>query len=144
MIYTELTKKALRISFEAHRNQMDKSGIPYVYHPYEVASHMDDEYSICVALLHDTIEDAGVTSKQLEHEGFPDEVIQAILCMTHDKSVPYFEYIGKIKNNALATKVKLADLEHNSDISRLESMTSEDLQRLEKYRKAKDILRNQM
>ena len=57
MLYTNLTKKALKISFQAHKNQLDKSGIPYVYHPFHLAEQMDDEYSVCVALLHDVVED---------------------------------------------------------------------------------------
>ena len=140
MIYTELIRKALRISFEAHKNQTDRSGMPYVYHPYEVASHMDDEYSTCVALLHDVIEDSHVTPDHLRNEGFPEEVIRALLCMTHDKSVPYMDYIRKIKTNPIATKVKLADLAHNSDLSRLDNPKPEDYERVEKYSKAMAIL----
>ena len=113
MIYTELTRKALKISFEAHKDQTDRSGMPYVYHPYEVASHMDDEYSTCVALLHDVIEDTDITSDSLRNEGFPEEVVQALLCMTRDKSVPYMDYIRKIMTNTIAIKVKVADLTHN-------------------------------
>ena len=140
MIYTILTKKALKISFEAHRNQTDQAGIPYVYHPYEVASRMDDEYSTCVALLHDVIEDAGVAPDYLRSEGFPEEVVGAILCMTHRKDVPYMDYIRIIKTNPIATKVKLADLAHNSDLSRIGTPTQKDHKRVEKYRIARKIL----
>lgn len=140
MIYTKLTKKALRISFEAHRNQIDRSGVPYVYHPYEVASHMDDEFSICVALLHDVMEDADITPDYLREEGFPDEVIQAVMCMTHKEGVPYMDYIKGIKRNPLATKVKLADLDHNSDLSRLDEPTPSDYFRSVKYKVAKGYL----
>ena len=140
MIYTALTKKALRISFDAHKNQTDQAGIPYVYHPYEVASHMDDEYSTCIALLHDVIEDAGITPDYLRQEGFPEEVIQAILCMTHNKELPYLDYIRIIRKNPLATKVKLADLEHNSNLSRIDTTSPKDYERVEKYRKARAIL----
>lgn len=140
MIYTELTRKALKISFEAHMDQTDCSGIPYVYHPYEVASHMDDEYSTCVALLHDVIEDTDITSDFLRNEGFPEEVVQALLCMTHDKSVPYMDYIRKIMTNTIAIKVKVADLTHNSDLSRLNNPTYEDYDRVDKYSKARAML----
>lgn len=142
MIYTDLTRKALNISFEAHKNQKDRSGVPYVYHPYEVASHMDDEFSTCVALLHDVVEDTDITIEDLRKEGFPDEVLQAISCMTHDKNVPYMEYVRNIKTNPIARKVKLADLTHNSNISRLPSHGEKDLERLAKYKAAITLLKN--
>ncbi len=97
---------------------------------------MDDEYSICTALLHDVIEDAGITPEYLQQEGFPQEVIDALLCLTHDKNVPYLDYIANVKKNRIARKVKLADLEHNSDISRFEKPSEEDCSRVEKYKMA--------
>ena len=97
MIYTALTKKALRISFNAHHTQVDKSGMPYVYHPFHVAEQMDDEYSTCVALLHDVAEDSDMTLSDLRAEGFPDEVIDALALLTHDKSVPYMDYIKRLQ-----------------------------------------------
>ncbi|MEE0839158.1 MAG: GTP pyrophosphokinase [Acutalibacteraceae bacterium] len=120
MIYTPLTKKALKISFNAHKDQVDKSGMPYVYHPFHLAEQMNDEYSTCVALLHDVVEDTDISLDDLTSEGFPAEVIDALTLMTHDDKVPYMDYVRKIKTNPIATKVKLADLEHNSDLSRLD------------------------
>lgn len=140
MIYTPLTKKALGISFEAHKNQTDKSGIPYVYHPFHLAEQMDDQYAVCVALLHDVVEDAGVTLNDLRAEGFPEAVIEAIALMTHDDSVPYLEYVDRLKSNPLAKKVKLADLRHNSDLSRLDNIQEKDTERVEKYKKAIELL----
>lgn len=140
MIYTPLTKKALGISFEAHKNQTDKSGIPYVYHPFHLAEQMDDQYAVCVALLHDVVEDAGVTLNDLRAEGFPEAVIEAIALMTHDDSVPYLEYVDRLKSNPLAKKVKLADLRHNSDLSRLDNIKEKDTERVEKYKKAIELL----
>ena len=140
MIYTKLTKKALLISFNAHKDQHDKSGMPYVYHPYEVASRMNDEYSTCTALLHDVVEDTDITLDDLSKEGFPREIIEALSCMTHDKSVPYDEYIKMIKTNPIATKVKLADLEHNSNPDRLDNIDEKMQQRFEKYNKARAYL----
>lgn len=142
MIYTDFTKKALKISFEAHKNQKDKSGMPYVYHPFHLAEQMDDEYSTCVALLHDVVEDTDITLEDLKSEGFPKEVTDALALMTHDKSVPYLDYVAKIKKNPIARKVKLADLEHNSDLSRLDTVDAPALERIEKYRQAKQILMN--
>lgn len=143
MIYNPLIKKALRISFEAHKNQLDKSGIPYVYHPYHLAEQMEDPYSVCVALLHDVVEDAGVTLNDLRREGFPEAVIEAIALMTHDDSVPYLEYVNRLKENPLAKRVKLADLRHNSDLSRLDIITEKDIERAQKYKKAIALLESE-
>lgn len=139
MIYTDLTKKALRISFEAHKDQTDKSGMPYVYHPYHLAEQMNDEYSTCVALLHDVVEDTDITLEQLS-KVFPKEVTDAAALMTRDTSVPYLEYVKAIRSNPIAAKVKLADLKHNSDISRLDTVDEKALLRIEKYKEAISIL----
>ena len=141
MLYTELTKKALQISFNAHKDQFDKSGIPYVYHPYEVAENMETEAETCVALLHDVIEDTDTTLDELAVV-FPIEVINALRLMTHNPAVPYLDYVKKIKDNPIAAKVKLADLRHNSDMSRLNSVEEKDLRRIEKYKTAIQILEN--
>lgn len=140
MIYTSDTKKAMRLCFEKHKNQVDKENVPYVFHPFTVAFNMDDEDSTIVALLHDVIEDTDTTLEEIKEMGFSSEVIEALKLLTHDKSVDYFDYINLIKTNPLATKVKLADLEHNSDITRLNEITQKDLDRIEKYKKAKEIL----
>ena len=140
MIYTPLTKMALKISFDVHKNQVDKSGMPYVYHPFHLAEQMDDEYTTCVALLHDVVEDTDITLDDLKKKGFPKEVTDAIAIMTHDDDVPYLEYVAKIKKNPIATSVKLADLKHNSDLTRLDEVDSKALERVEKYRKAIQIL----
>ena len=100
MIYTPLINKALIISFTAHKNQTDKNGIPYIYHPYHLAEQMDTEYEICTALLHDVIEDTNMTIQDLREEGFPDEIINAINVLTHRKNQPYTKYINNIKQNS--------------------------------------------
>lgn len=140
MIYTQLTKKALRISFEAHKDQVDKTGLPYVFHPFHLAEHMDDEASTCVALLHDVIEDTDMTFEDLENEGFTKEIISALRLLTHDDIVPYMDYVKEIKHNEIAKKVKLADLKHNSDLSRLDIIDEAALKRNEKYKKAIELL----
>ena len=140
MIYTALTKKALRLSFDTHKDQVDKSGLPYVFHPFHLAEQMDDEYSICVALLHDVVEDSDVTIDDIRDAGFPEAIVKAILALTHKEEIPYFEYIEQIKANKIAAKVKAADLKHNMDLTRLESPTEKDVQRAEKYRAALEIL----
>lgn len=140
MLYTELTKKAMKIAFEAHKNQVDKNGIPYIYHPIHLAEQMKTEYEICVALLHDTVEDTNITFDDLVKAGFPDEIIDALKLMTHDEKMPYMEYVEKIRNNPIAKSVKLADLRHNSDLTRLDYVTEKDLLRKKKYEQAIRLL----
>ena len=133
MIYTELTKKAMKILYRAHQGQTDRSGIPYVFHPWHVAESMTDEYSTCAALLHDVLEDTEWTEDDLIREGFPEEVIRALRLLTHDPSVPYIDYVRAAGADPIARAVKLADLRHNSDLSRLDKVTEKDLARQKKY-----------
>lgn len=127
---------ALKIATEAHKGQVDKAGVPYINHPLTVASLVDTEEEKIVALLHDTIEDTNITEQDLIDYGFPNEIVEAVKLLTHDKNVPYMDYVAKIKDNELARKVKIADLTHNSDLSRLKEITDKDKKRYEKYQKA--------
>ena len=140
MLYTDLTKKAMKIAFEAHKDQVDKSGLPYVYHPFHLAEQMDNELAVCAALLHDVVEDTNMTIEQLGEHGFPKEVLMALKCLTHDDNEPYFDYVRNIKGNSIATQVKIADLRHNMDLSRLEIIDDAAINRREKYLKALAIL----
>lgn len=140
MIYTKLTKKAMKIAFNAHKEQVDKTGLPYIYHPIHLAEQMDDENTTCVALLHDVVEDTEITFEDLEKEGFTKEIIEALKLMTHDDAIPYLEYVKEIKKNPIATAVKLADLNHNSDLTRLDVVDEKAKERVEKYKKAIEIL----
>jgi (p)ppGpp synthase/HD superfamily hydrolase len=142
MIYTEMTKKAMKIAYKAHEGQTDKSGVPYIFHSYHVAEQMDTEDGVITALLHDVVEDTPLTLSYLEKEGFSKTVLEALSLLTHDRSVPYMDYILGLRHNALALKVKLADLKHNSDISRLDQPDQKDMERLQKYRQALACLQN--
>lgn len=142
MLYTKLTKKAMQIAFEAHKNQIDKNGIPYIFHPVHLAEQMTDEKTICVALLHDVVEDTNITFEQLEEEGFSEDIITALNLLTHKKSVPYMDYIKEIKTNSIAIAVKLADLIHNSDLTRLDIVDEKAIKRTKKYQEAIDFLSN--
>lgn len=117
MIYTILTKKAMNLAYEAHHGQLDKSGTPYIFHPIHLAEQMEDEYSCCAALLHDVVEDTAVTLEDLRKD-FPEEVVEAVRLLTHEKSVPDEEYLLAIRENPIARKVKLADNAHNADQTR--------------------------
>lgn len=140
MIYTENTKKALRICFDAHKDQEDKSGMPYVFHPFHLAEQMKTEETTIVALLHDVVEDSDYTLEDLKAFGFSGAVTDAVALMTHADDVEYMDYVRKIKDNPIAKAVKLADLRHNSDLSRLDEVTEKALNRREKYLKAIELL----
>ena len=140
MIYTNLTKKALKLCFEAHKEQVDKSGMPYVFHPFHLAEQMTDETTTVVALLHDVVEDTELTFDDLEKQGFGEEIISVLKLLTHNDDTPYMDYVAKIKNNKIATAVKLADLRHNSDLTRLDVVDEKALKRKEKYEKAIKLL----
>ena len=142
MIYTPLTIRAMQIAYSAHHGQVDKAGVPYIFHPLHLAEQMDDEVSCCVALLHDVVEDTEVTLEQLAQE-FPAAVVEAVKLLTHDPATDYFDYVRSIKANSIARKVKLADLAHNSNASRFASVevTKERIGYFrDKYTKAKAIL----
>ena len=141
MINTKLTRKAMILAYNAHMNQFDKAGVPYIYHPIHLAEQMNTEIECIVALLHDVVEDTSLTFEQLEKE-FPKEVIEVLKLLTHDKKVDYMDYIVEIKKNSIARKVKIADIIHNSDETRLDKITVKDIARRVKYKKALEFLKN--
>lgn len=144
MIYTELTKKAMTIAYTAHHGQTDHGGVPYIFHPLHLAEQMTDEYTTCVALLHDVVEDTSVTLAALSAV-FPKEVTDAVALLTHDDNEAYLEYVNKIKGNPIARAVKLADLHHNCDPTRLKAGAADEAairRYATKYQKALEILEN--
>ena len=141
MIYTDMTKKALRLCFDVHKEQVDKSGLPYVFHPFHLAEQMETEDTTIVALLHDVVEDSELTLDDLRQMGFGDAVIAALALLTHDPAVEYMDYVRAIKDNPIARAVKLADLRHNSDLTRLDTVDEKALARREKYLQAMTLLK---
>lgn len=143
MIYTPLTKKAMKIAYDAHHGQEDAGGVPYVLHAVHLAEQMKEETTTCAALLHDVVEDTDITMEQLEKE-FPPEVTELVALLTHNPREDYFDYIRRIRGNYGAKIIKLADLEHNSDESRLSGFASVTEAKKEywrkKYAKARKIL----
>lgn len=131
---------ARAIAEKAHADQVDKAGEPYIGHPAHVAASVEGDKAKAVAWLHDVVEDTSTTFDDLRAAGVDDEVLAALELLTHDKSAPYMEYVAAIKKNDLARTVKLADLAHNSDLSRLLEVTEADLRRVEKYRQAIEVL----
>lgn len=143
MVYSKLTYRAMNIAYQAHHGQYDKNGAPYIYHPIHLAEQMEDEIACCVALLHDVAEDTEWTLEALA-EQFPQEVIDALTLLTHQPGVPYMEYVKTIRENPTARMVKLADLAHNSDRTRVNPAHPMDEKKrdalLERYEKARAYL----
>ena len=131
---------AFSIARKAHEGQLDKAGVDYIEHPIYVASQVDTEEEKAVALLHDVIEDSPVSAEELLQAGLPETVVTAVQVLTKKKEQDYQTYLETVKKNPLARVVKLADLKHNSDLSRLSSITEKDRERLKKYKKAIDFL----
>ena len=117
MLYTELTLRAMQISYLAHSCKYDKGGTPYVFHPMHLAEQMGTEQEICVALLHDVVEGSPYTIDDLK-AWFPSDIIRAVELLTRKGKQSYSDYINELADNPLARKVKIADLKHNLDESR--------------------------
>lgn len=133
-------EKALSIARKAHAGQIDKAGCEYINHPIHVADSLNTEDEKIVAYLHDVVEDSSMTIEDLSREGFSETIIQAIAAITKRKHESYERYIKRIANNPLARKVKIADLRHNSDLTRLKKITANDIARAEKYQKCLNYL----
>lgn len=142
MVFTSMTITAMQVAYTKHAGQVDKAGVPYVFHPYHLAEQLQDEIACTVALLHDVVEDTDTTFEELS-EKFPDEVIEALRFLTRTKDTPYLEYVKNIKKNKIATAVKLKDLEHNMDKARMSLTHISDEKRkslFDRYTKAVQIL----
>lgn len=137
---TTQTEIAKAIAIQAHEGQLDKAGKPYIEHPRAVADAVEGDTAKAVAWLHDVVEDSSMTFDDLQAAGIAPEVINHLQLLTHDKSVPYMEYIAALKNDLVAREVKLADLRHNSDLSRLNTIADKDRERLVKYQQALELL----
>lgn len=143
MLYTDATKKAMKLCFDAHKDQVDQSGMPYVFHPFHLAEQMHDEDSTVVALLHDVVEDTHYTLEDLQEMGFNGAVLEAVTLLTHLPQIPYEEYLEGIKKNPLAKTVKLADIAHNSDQTRLDAGDLRAERWAKKYKRALEILNSE-
>ena len=135
-----MLEKAIQIALEAHKGQTDKAGAPYLLHLIRVMNAGQTENEKICSILHDLVEDTPWTFEDLRREGFSEEVIKSLVCVTKQPNEPYTHFIERIKKNSLATKVKLNDLRDNMDITRLTFITEEDTQRLNKYLSAYHFL----
>ena len=138
----ERVRRAYQTAAEAHRGQVDKSGVEYINHPLTVAAQVEDDISaIIVALLHDTVEDTALTLDELRTKiPLTEAESEALKLLTHDERIPYLDYVAAIKSNPLAKRVKVADLRHNSDLTRINNPSPKDFARVEKYRAALKLL----
>ena len=133
---SELLERAISIAVEAHRGQKDKNGKPYILHPISVMGKVETETEKTVAVLHDVVEDTDWTFDDLKKEGFPQEIISAVDCVTKRDGEAYEDFVSRSARNPIARRVKLADLEDNMDVRRMPAPTDKDVERLRKYRKA--------
>jgi (p)ppGpp synthase/HD superfamily hydrolase len=137
-------EKSIEIALRAHAGQTDKSGAPYVLHPLRMMIRMGNEMEMMAAVLHDVVEDGGPewSFERLEQEGIPHAVIDAVEYLTKrtDEASDYERFIRRAAAHPVARRVKLADLEDNMDLRRIEDLTEKDFVRLKKYREAYALL----
>ena len=134
-------ERAIEIAVSAHKGAVDKGGQPYILHPLTVMISLDTTEEKIVGVLHDVVEDTDWTFEGLKEEGFSEEIIEALRSVTKsDSDSSYIEFIERARANTIGRNVKIADLKHNMDISRLPSITNQEFERLERYRKSLEIL----
>jgi len=137
-------ERAIALAATVHSGQRDKAGAAYILHPLRMMLKMKTVETQMAAVLHDVIEDCGVTPALLAHEGFPASVIEAVDALTKKivdgTEEPYDEFIRRAAQNPIARLVKLADLEDNMDLSRIAEPTAKDFARIEKYKSAKAVI----
>lgn len=134
-------ERAIEIARQAHAGQVDKGGADYIGHPLRVMERGENEEQKIVGVLHDVVEDSDWTFEMLEEEGFSDEIIDALRCITkQSEDEDYDAFISRVMTSPLSLKVKLYDLEDNMDLSRLKCVTDADLSRCEKYQRVHDRL----
>jgi len=132
-----MLEKAKEIAEKAHQGQADKGGHPYILHPVRVMERCETEEEKIIAILHDVLEDSDYALGDLRKEGFAEEILEALVCLTHQEGEDYMAYIERVCQNPMAARVKYADLQDNMDISRIPHPAEKDFARLEKYKKAK-------
>lgn len=139
---TQTLERAIAIAAAAHEGQVDKGGAPYILHPLKVMLRVNTLEERIVAVLHDVVEDCGISFDDLRNEGFSETVLMAIASVTKVPDESYEAFIERVAQNPIGRVVKLADLEENSDLSRIAQPSWEDLERVEKYRRAIGVLRS--
>ena len=131
-----IIEKSLSIALRAYSGKLDKAGCEYIKHPLRIMAKMKTDTEMSVALLHDVIEDSDITADELLSEGISSEIVEALICLTKIETESYQDFIGRVKSNALAVRVKIADIEDNINVLRLKSLSDIDLDRVKKYHAA--------
>lgn len=139
MIGLDVVRKAERYAELAHAGRFDRAGVPYIEHPRAVAGMVSGELEKAVAYLHDVVEDSDSSVEDIR-EFFGDRIADAVDCLTRRSGEPYMDYIRRLAVDPVARIVKMADLEHNMDVSRLPIITDADWARVKKYKKAYEYL----
>ena len=129
-------ERAIAIAAEAHTGQVDKAGAPYILHPIRVMLRVTSIEEQMTAVLHDVVEDTTITLDMLLAEGFPIEVVRAVDALTKRSGETYEAFVARAAMDPIGRSVKLADLAENSDLTRIQSPTTKDIERVEKYRRA--------
>jgi (p)ppGpp synthase/HD superfamily hydrolase len=134
-------ERAIEIAVQAHKGTSDKGGSPYILHPLAVMYNLDTDDEKIVGVLHDVVEDTQWTFEKLLDEGFSITLVDALRSVTkHEGGEDYFDFIQRAKKNPLGRKVKIADIQHNMDVTRIKVISDKDATRLNKYKKALEIL----
>lgn len=131
-----LIERSLTIALRAYAGKTDKAGREYILHPLRVMARMKTDQEMSAALLHDVLEDSEITAEQLLAEGIPAEVVEAVQFLSKSENEDYMDFVARTKQNKLAAKVKIADIEDNIDVLRLTSLDEWDLARIKKYHSA--------
>ena len=137
-----IIEKSLEIALMAYAGQKDKADKTYILHPIRLMNQMETEEEMAVALLHDVIEDSEFTEEDLLNEGIPPRVVDAVICLSKLDGENYNDFINRVVENDLASKIKIVDIEDNINILRLNKLTEKDLNRIAKYHEAWVKLRN--
>lgn len=139
-----MLEKAIEIAVEAHRGQIDKAGKIYILHPMRVMLRGKNEQEMIVGILHDTVEDTPITLDMLRLEGFSEEVLEAVACITKKEGEDYGDFIDRVLTNPLAAQVKLYDIEDNLNRDRIPFPTPRDEARFRKYEKYHQVVLKQL
>lgn len=134
-------ERAIAIAAEAHAGQVDKAGEPYILHPLRVMLDLDTETERIVGVLHDVVEDnEDWTLSALRSQGFLEAVLEAVDSVTRRDGEDYFDFVRRAAANEIGRRVKLADLTDNMNLTRIKTPGPGDQERLERYRRAEQIV----
>jgi len=134
--------RAIQLAARIHAGQKDRYGKPYILHPLRVMMNVKTDQEKIVAILHDVIEDSDLELKDLTEEGFSSKVVDAVECLSKRDGEAYQDYIKRVLPNPLARTVKLADLEDNMNLERVDHLEEKDYQRFARYHLAWLVLKN--